>query len=282
MKWLTAAIIGVSTLTPGCSAKKPAYEPSAEAEAEYQRLSEAEAKYQTLCEQVEEIVAIEASDLGVPPTAITEVGRKILATEPSKDRFPAGLSVVRVEAATRGDEPEHFLQIVPVEDYRNARWIRATQDLATLREITMLDTYGIDQRGTDWQALLRRSLRADCDLCLIYAQVHDTDADAEFVGVLWDAVTEEALATFRAPVVLPPDVRLTYEEKQRYAELTSEAEHQAMAELRRLVRDAIWDIAANDTQGTTIQPSPWQKELPLYPRDSHRDVRIYMNERPRK
>ncbi|HVP12675.1 MAG TPA: hypothetical protein VMV94_15975 [Phycisphaerae bacterium] len=269
VKWLAVAISGLSTTTLGCSANKASCQPSVEAES----------KYQTICEREEEIVAIEASDLGVSPAEITEVGQKNLVTEPSTGRFPTGLSVVCVEAATRGDEPEHFLRPVSVEEYRGARWIRATQDLPVLREVTMLGTYGLDPRGTDWQALLRASLRLDCDLCLIYGEVYETEADAEFVGVLWDARTAQALATYRAPMVLPADVRLTYEEKKEYVGLRVEAEQQAMAELQRMVRDTIWDLAAKDNEATT-QPSPWQTDLPLYPRDLHRTLRIFTKEKP--
>jgi hypothetical protein len=272
MEWIAVAITGLSTWTVGCSASKPPCEPPAEPEN----------TYQTLCEQEDEVVPIEANDLGVPPSAIMEAGRKNLETEPMTGRFPGGLSVVRVEAATRGDEPEHFLRLVPVEDYRKAPWIQVMQALPMVREVTVVGTYGLDPQGTDWRGLLRASLRIDCDFCFIYAEIYETAADAEFVGVLWDAMNEKALATYRVPVVLPPDARLKYEEKKTYVGLKSEAESRAMAEMQQSVRNTIWEVAARDTETTTTQPSPWQTDLPLYPRDYDNNLRIYLKERPRK
>ena len=245
-------------------------------------LAETQINYQTLGEQEEQVASIEANDLGVAPSAIMEVGRKNLDTQPTKGRFPTGLSVVRVDAATRGDEPEHFLRISQVEEYLNAYLFQAMQDLAMLREVIMLTTYGLDPRGADWRSVLESSVRNDCGLCLMYAEIYETSADAELVGVLWDARNEMALATYRAPVMVPLDTRLRYEKKKKYVGLKPEAEKLAMTELQRLVRETIWDVAARDSASATTQPDPWQIDQPLYPREFYRYRRILLEERPQR
>jgi hypothetical protein len=207
-----------------------------------------------------------------------EAGRKNLDLEPSAPgRFPAGLSIVRVEAATSGDEPEHFLRLIMLEDFRSAPWIYTMQDVPAVREVTTVGTYGFDARGADWRDVLKASLLNDCDLCLMYAEVLETTADSEFLGVLWDAATEKALATYRVPVALTAAEREVYEKKKKYGKIKADAEGRALAELQRLVRDTIWDVASKDAGTATTQPSPWQSDLPLYPRDNKPNLRIYLN-----
>jgi hypothetical protein len=270
VEWFAVAIAGISTWTLGCSASKPAYEPPQENESGYQMLSELQ----------DEIVPIEANDLGVSASVIMAAGRRNLDTEPLTGRFPTGLSVVRVEAATCGDEPEHFLRLITLEDYRSAPWIHTMKDVPAVREVTTLGTYGLDPRGADCRGLLKSSLLNDCELCFVYAEVLETAADAEFLGVLWDAAEEKALAAYRVPVVLTAAERETYEKKHKFAGLKADAESRAMAELQRLVRDTIWEIASKDSGTATTQPSPWQTDLPLYPRDNKAsNVRIFINKK---
>jgi hypothetical protein len=271
LEWFAVAMAGFSAWTLGCSASKPPCPPPIEPENEYT----------LLCEHEDEIVPIEANDLGVPPAAIMKPGRNDLDAEPSTGRFPCGLSVARVNATGHADEPEHTLQLVSAGDYHDAPWIRAMQDLPMVREVTMLGNYGLDPRGTDWRRFLQLSLHVECDLCFLYAEVLETGADAEFVGVLWDAVAEKALAAYRVPAVIPWGDRLVYEEKKQYLGLRSDAEGRAMAELRHLVRNTILDIAGRDSE-SDIRPNPWKTDMPLLPRDSRSDMRIFLKERPQK
>lgn len=235
-------------------------------------------KFSPVCDLAEEVVDITSADLGVSDSALAQSGGTTLEGEASVGRFPTGLAVVRVEAVTK-DDLARRLRVVPVAQYRDAYWNQEMSDLPELREVAMPRKFGLDPRGADWRSVLRVSLAQNCGLCLVYSQVHDTEADAEFVGVLWDTPTEKALATFRVPVQLPPEIRETYQKKKQWIALQSDAEFRAETELRRLVRDTLWDFAAKDADATTTQPNPWQTDLPLFPRDYRRHLQIYINER---
>ncbi len=237
-----------------------------------------ELRHPPICSSEEEEVEVTSSDLGVSESALAHSGAATLDAEASSGRFPTGLAVVRVEAVTKDQAANRYLRVVPVAEYRDAYWKSEMADLPELREVAMPRTFGLDPRGADWRSLLQTAAAQDCDLCLIYSKVHDTEADAEFVGVLWSSSTEKALVTFRVPVQLPPEIRRKYEKKKHWIKLRSDAEFRAETELRRLVRDVLWDLVAKDADAAT-QPNPWETDVPLFPRDHRRHMRIYLNER---
>ena len=148
----------------------------------------------------------------------------------------------------------------------------------------MLKTYGLNPRGTDYRSLLRAAQVQDCDLCMVYAEVEDTDADAEFVGLLWDAKYEEPLIAYRVPVFLPIEVREQFDEEdsESYQQMMAEAAFRAESDLRQMVRASLWELAANDGKVPKTKPSPWRTDLPLYPRDYSRNLRVSLNQGPKR
>jgi len=85
-----------------------------------------------------------------------------------------------------------------------------------------------------------------------------------------------ALATFRIPVILPVDFVTSEQEDaddkdEEEIELAlSEARFRAEQDLRRTVRDTLWDLARRDGAVLTTQPNPWRSGVPLFPRDYER------------
>jgi hypothetical protein len=231
----------------------------------------------------EETAAVSAADLGVEDSALVPGCRTIEAV-PSSGRFPTGLSVAFVEAVADENGGQRHLRLAETTEPRKVRWVRTLEDLPSLREVRMLRTYGFDPRSADFRRLLESSIASDCGLCLIYAQAPDTQADAEFVAVLWDAASEKSLAAFRVPAVLPLEVRRKYNANQEkdLGRLRAKAQLQAEADLRRLVRDTLWDLVAKDGDLSTTQPNPWQADLPLFPRDLNSNLRIYLKDKSRR
>lgn len=265
-EWI--AFLATGICLSGCSHEQPHGQIAAE-----------ELRYAPVSQSEEEVVNITPADMGVPESALAHSGGEILAADSSQGRFPAGLAVVRVEAVSANEAAGRVLRVVPIAEYRGAYWNFELADLPELREVTTPRKFGLDPRGADWRSVLRVAAAQNCELCLIYSQVHDTKADMELVAVLWEARTEQPLATFRVPVQLPPEVREKYEKKKQLFSLRSDAEYRAETELRRLVRDVLWDLVAKDTKSSTTQPNPWDTELPLFPRDYRRHLQIYINER---
>lgn len=219
-------------------------------------------------------VSVTAEDLGVPAEAVMARGMRRLDAHASFDRFPTGVSVVRVEAGMSEKETRRFLQVADMPTESAVYWTHLWDNLPPIREVTPLRTLGLDPRGADHEDLLRESVKINCDLCLMYGLVDDTDADAEFVAVLWDAATRKALVTFRAPVTLTEEELEESERFHRGGKWVSEAEFRAEADLRKQIRDAMWDMASESRPPATTQPSPWREYLPVFPRDYDRFRRI--------
>ncbi len=243
-----ATLVGIFPIAAGCASSAP--------------------KYQPVVETGE--VCVTAEDLGVPPALIAALGSQFLNSRPTVDRFPTGVSVVRVAAMMEEKAARRHLCVAEMPVYSRVFWNHLWDDLPSIREVTILRTLGLDPRGADYKDLLRESVNSNCDLCIIVAPVNDTDADAEFVAVLWDAAKGEALAAFRAPVSLPEDIRDACAKSNGRGRWSHEAEFRAEENLRRLVRDAMWDLVGLDHLSPTTQPSPWRRYLPVFPRDYDR------------
>ncbi len=239
---LVAASITASCLIPsGCASPEPKYEVTVD----------------------EDAVCVKAKDLGVPARSFADSGRRRLEERPSVNRFPAGVSVVRVAAMMDEQAAHRHLRVAEMARHSAVYWNHLWDDLPPIREVSMLRTLGLDPRGARYQDILRESINANCDLCLIYADVADTNAHAELVAVLWDAANHLALETFRVPVTLPDEVLEEYKESEGGGRWVDEAEHRAETDLRLLVRNAMWDIVMRDQATATTQQSPWRQYLPM-------------------
>lgn len=221
----------------------------------------------------EQIVPILPADLGVPNEAPSRVGAILLDAAPSVGRFPAGLCVVRVEALQCGADKHRDLRISQLPVQHAVYWNLLFDDLPSIREVVFLGNPGLDPRGYRWPELLTSAAQHECSLCILYAQQEVTDADAEYYGVLWDTQAMLALATFRIPVILPEEYVTSEQDDadEEEAELAlSEARFRAEQDLRRTVRDTLWDLAKRDGAVLTTQPNPWRNGMPLFPRDYER------------
>lgn len=237
----------------------------------------------------EEVVSIHSADLGVSNDVPSPIGATVLSTEPSVGRFPAGICVVRVEALECDADEQRDLRISRLPAQHAVYWNLLFDDLPSIREVVFLGNPGLDPRGYRWPELLTSAAQHECSLCILYAQQEVTDADAQYYGVLWDTQAMLALATFRIPVILPEDFVTSEQEdadEQDEEELElalSEARFRAEQDLRRTVRDTLWDLAKRDGAVLTTQPNPWRSGVPLFPRDyeRYRDPRDEFRRRSR-
>jgi hypothetical protein len=232
----------------------------------------------------------------VPADRLPETGTKTLDETKSAGRFPAGLAVVQVvtnaeeeelEAGTSPAKPG--LLVAHTANERRAYWNDLLGDLPALREVRLLRSTALDPRGTQCRDILRRSVTEHCNLCLIYAQASSTEADSEYIASLWDAAAGQPLAVYRAPVTIPHCERQyghssdskdagshDKHAQARHETWFQEADFRAEADLRRMVRDSIWDLASRDQTKPTTEPNPWQTDRPILPRD----MRMHLFEIP--
>lgn len=217
-----------------------------------------------------EYTDVEPLDLGVPANVFPSLGAKDLDTTKSVGRFPTGLSIVQVTAQIN-DAERRSLQIETTAVERTAYWNELLSDLPVLREIRIQRTMALDPRGSKYGELLRKAAVEDCNLCLIYAKSPSEEADAEYVAALWDSLNRQPLAVYRATMTIPHCEREEPKDDEhprpKRRVWIREADFRAEAELRQMVRDTMWDLAARDQFDATTQPSPWKTDRPLLPRD---------------
>ncbi len=215
-------------------------------------------------------VGVTPTDLGIADTLELQQSLHELDSQPSTGRFPAGIAVARLEPAPDAASAASSIRVSKMAPDRAVYWTHVVDTLPAIREVTILRDLGIDPRGGRFEDVLRQALDVNCELCLLYGQVSQYDTDAEFIAVLWDAVNGKPLTFFRSIVDLPPDLRKTCTRWGHVHERDCDAAFLAEAELRIMVRDHLWDRVERDQISSTTRPSPWGKDLPLFPRDYHR------------
>lgn len=208
--------------------------------------------------------------LGIADTLELQQSLHELNSQPSTGRFPAGIAVARLDPAPDPSRAASSIRVSKMAPDRAVYWTHLTDTLPAIREVTILRDLGIDPRGGRFEDVLRQALAVNCELCLLYGQVSQYDTDAEFIAVLWDALNGKPLTFFRAIVDLPPDLRKECNKRGHVHDRDCDAVFLAEAELRIMVRDHLWDRVQRDQVSSTTVPSPWGKDLPLFPRDYYR------------
>jgi hypothetical protein len=226
-------------------------------------------RYQAAIEE-DEVTATPA-DLGIARNIVVPVAHYGRGDgSEMQAMLPTGLAVVQV-VTCMNEEGHRNLRIVGPPTHRGVYWNQLLDDMAAIREVALLHRIGLDPRGTDWRAILRDAAEAECGLCVIYCRYNETDADAEYWGVLFDSIAQKPLVSFSAPFNLRPPVTEEDHGSEDDKIWACEADVRAETKLRQLIRDSVWDFAAQrGRRDTTTQPNPWNTGEPLSPRNANK------------
>lgn len=220
----------------------------------------------------------EFCDLGVDANLFkNDTPTRVLAGDQPALLPAAAIAVARVHCD--GGATGRSLQIETIAPERAAFWNQLVGDLAGVREMVVLRTLGMDPRGVTHKEILQAARGQECNYCLIF-QIDDfVHTTAQVRAVLWNVDDGAALVTFNSHVTLPDSVvALCSEDEDMAFHREADASYQVEAELRKLVRDTLWDMAAKTTpaDGPTSRPNPWKTDQPILPRDDYRYRRYFM------
>ncbi len=219
------------------------------------------------------IVTTPLCDLGIDSTSFpADSGTHVLSGDLPALKPMAGIAVARVRC--EGDSAGRPLQVEPISAERAALWVQLVSDLARVREIVVLGTLSMDPRGVVQNEILDAARAQECNYCLIFQMVDPIPSAASIRAVLWDTESKNALIAFQAAIQLPQAIVEKCSEDEEVKLLReADASYQVEAELRGLVRDALWDMAARTAsdQGPTSRPNPWKTDQPILPRDNYRN-----------
>lgn len=212
-------------------------------------------------------VAVAPNDLGISPAVGNAVGVKKLGGT-AMGRFPAAICVARVVAREGGELKGRHLRIADFSAHHKVYWNQLLDEQPAVREVLFLTGSGLDPRGYDRQAILEAAKLRGAELCVMYARVPTNEADAAYIGALWDLREMKPLIGLRSVAVLPAElvVELAADKNESAMDPSvREADFRAEQDFRRLFRDAIWDMAEADTGTGGGEQNPWQDYVP--PRD---------------
>jgi len=224
-----------------------------------------------------ETVAILPTDLGVPDSAIQDPGVTWLEQAPTIGRFPAAVAVFRVAAYLDPQAGSRFIRVADSPAQRRIYWNQILDPMPAVREVRLPSDVGVDPRGANYRDLLKKALDSHCRLALLYAAVDGSDADAEYIGVLWDATEFKPLAAFRAPIVLEDEIAMACAEEERTEKWLCLADFRALSDLRQYVRNTVWTIADEDQPPAQTKASPWREYHETSPWDYEVEQSIRRN-----
>jgi len=216
-------------------------------------------------------------NLGVDPSSLSNAeGALLLSGELPAIQPPCGIAIARVEC--HGSNAQRPLGIEPIAPERAAFWNQLVADLPGVREVLVLRTLGMDPRGIAVNDLLRAARNQDCTYLLIYRIADDANNSAVVQAVLWSLEPERAVVAFNTSIELPASVIEKCSDSDYRHLRECDASYQVEAELRQLVRDTLWDMAAKSRtgDGPTSRPNPWKSDQPILPRDDSRYRRYFM------
>lgn len=215
-------------------------------------------------------VDVTPDDLGIPSSIMQTIGVKVLTGEPTPSRYPAAICVARVVARVNDDNRNRHLRIADFSAHHKVYWNQLFDEQPEVRETIFLTPGGLDPRGYDRASILEAARLRGAELCILYARIDSREADAEYIGVLWDTRTMKPLLALRSVGVLPADLAVELAAEREHDEApmdpsVREADFRAEQDFRRLARDAVWDMVEKDTGASGDEKNPWRGYVP--PRD---------------
>jgi hypothetical protein len=213
-------------------------------------------------------VAVTANDLGIPATVAGSVGVQKLGGSSANGRFPAAICVARVVAREGGESRGRHLRIADFSAHHKVYWNQLLDEQPAVREVLFLTGAGLDPRGYDRHAILDAARLRGADLCVIYARVPTSEADAAYLGALWDVRDQTPLVGLRSVGVLPAELAVELAAEQDESSLdpsVREADFRAEQDFRRMFRDGVWDMVEADQGTKGGEQNPWRGYVP--PRD---------------
>lgn len=195
---------------------------------------------------------------------------RLLAGELPAIQPPCGIAIARVACTDR--EPNRALQVEPIAPERAAFWNQLVADLPGVREVSVLRTLGMDPRGIAMTDLLREARNQDCSYLLVFRIVEPDAASAIIQAVLWSVEPAHAVVAFNSDIRLPEAVIQKCSDSDTRMLRECDPSYQVEGELRLLVRDTLWDMAARSRpeDSPTTRPNPWKTDQPILPRDEYR------------
>lgn len=215
-------------------------------------------------------VDVTPEDLGIPSGHAKAIGVQVLSGEASPGRFPAAICVARVVVRKASDGGGRHMRVADFSAHHKVYWNQLFDELSEVREVIFLTSGGLDPRGYDRSAILEAAKMRGAELCILYARIDSREADAEYIGALWDTRVMKPLLAMRSVGILPAELAVELAEERDVDEApmdpsVREADFRAEQDFRRMVRDAVWDIVEKDMGASGDEKNPWKGYVP--PRD---------------
>lgn len=211
-----------------------------------------------------------AADFGLTDAMLPPDGSQVLDEKPTKGRFPTGIAVACVEVRSGKEDASRRLVLVRLADERASWWNQILDGVSPVREVTFSDARGASPDPTPLMEIVRAAARINCGYCLIYARWGDPIHEERMIGALYDTDGGRPVAAFSTSASVPPIEYACALKQKPQDERLARAEFRTARAFERQVYRVVAGLAQRDVQPGTTQPSPWQTDRPLYPRDPRR------------
>lgn len=186
-------------------------------------------------------------------------GFALLSDQHSEGRFACGLAIAKMAPCDAGEQSSG-LRFVALRPGEEAAWTEQLRGVSAVRDIEFLRPLSTRPEGQTTTDLCAAARRLQSPLLLVYAPSRPGMNSAQVVGVLYDAVTEQALATLHASArILDEHGEETAPDHERGDHRDQDARCQAQRAFEGHAMACLRELIHRDSQPATTQPHRWQQ-----------------------
>lgn len=177
---------------------------------------------------------------------------QLVSHQASVGRFACGLALAKLTVPPTAGQP---LQLVASESTEQAWWTEQLRGVTAIRELIFLRPTAIRGDGEGIPALCAAARTMAAPLLLVYVPNHTAPYSAQVLGVIYDAETEQPLATLHAAAKDTAGAAENDDDELDAAPLL------AARQFERNTLGCLSELTRQDSASPTTQPHQWQQPL---------------------
>lgn len=203
--------------------------------------------------------------VSLDPARPVSEGYRVLIPQPTRGFFPASMAVTRL-AVEITDEQVQATRPYLLTDPRNEflQWNRSLDDLMAISEVFPVVKRDLGGGEADPRQILAACRALHARFGLIYAVNELSETEAEMFGVLYNAASEEPVASIHARAVSVPP--LPEEECDQPPDpWETDARALVRESFERRLQACVRELILQDTHETIEAPEGWTPAGPIRP-----------------
>jgi hypothetical protein len=182
----------------------------------------------------------------------------LLVDQQTEGRFGCMLAIAKLVPGT--DQTAGVLALASLHPNEEAYWAEQMRGVAAIQKLVFLRPRSIRPEEQSTATLCDTAVRLGAPLLLVYAPGESGPNSAEVLGVLYDAGSQQIIATLRAASQrLNAKGEEVAPDRKRGDQRDHDAHYQAQREFESHTLACLRELMHRDSKPTTTQPNRWEQ-----------------------